>query len=116
VAPLSSLGFICHADFVQCPIESRSTLMAGIQLNDGQHYVSDFFLVIGSPFHSQEKITIQSPIHHSSFPASATVRVKTKTGDKWTDVEGDIIVSLLVTSVGSRNFKKRWTCECQVLT
>ncbi|XP_062599783.1 uncharacterized protein LOC134261360 [Saccostrea cucullata] len=91
VAPLESLGLISHCDFIQCPIESRSALMAGIQLHDGQHYVSDFFQVTGSAFRCQEKITLCSPIHHSSFPASATVRVKTKTGDKWTDVEGDIM-------------------------
>lgn len=92
VCPLESLGSISHVDFVQCPIESRSLLMSGIQLNDGQHYVSDIFLVNGNAFHSQEKITLRAPIHHSSFPASATVRVKTKSGDKWIDVDGDIIV------------------------
>ena len=92
MAPLQSLGLISHFDIIQCPIESRTMLMAGIQLNDGQHYVSDVFQVHEGVFHSQEKITLRSPIHHSSFPASATVRVKTKSGDKWTDVEGDIIV------------------------
>ena len=99
MAPLQSLGLISHFDIIQCPIESRTMLMAGIQLNDGQHYVSDVFQVHEGVFHSQEKITLRSPIHHSSFPASATVRVKTKSGDKWTDVEGDIIVRNICTFI-----------------
>ena len=94
VKPTNSLGEISHCDFQRCPIEERQGLISNITLTEGQTFISDVYSASNGAFQCSEKITLQCPIFHAAFPPSATIKVKTKSGDKWLDVGGDVIVSM----------------------
>ncbi|KAK3109164.1 hypothetical protein FSP39_024505, partial [Pinctada imbricata] len=94
VKPKKHLGDISHCDFERCPIESRQELISNITLNEGQTFISDVFYASNGAFQCSEKITLQCPIFHAAFPPSATIKVKTKCGEKWLDVGGDVIAGV----------------------
>ncbi|OWF38215.1 hypothetical protein KP79_PYT19426 [Mizuhopecten yessoensis] len=89
--PSEHLGDVSYCDVIRCPMENRQVTLDSLKLQDGQHMISDIFLITGSSFQSSERITVRFPISKVALPHSVAIKVKIKCGPKWLDVAGEII-------------------------
>jgi hypothetical protein len=91
--PSKLLGNISHCDIVRCAVEDRPEVINGLNLQEGQQFVSDIFQISGAPFCTSEKILLRFPLFTPALPPSSMIKVKVKYGSKWTDLNGDLRVS-----------------------
>jgi hypothetical protein len=64
----SAFCFVEHCLSFWCAVEDRPEVINGLNLQEGQQFVSDIFQISGAPFCTSEKILLRFPLFTPALP------------------------------------------------